>query len=81
MLSMWVTEKSDFVPGYFPNVARDGNWVRVLHYTQMIWPTTTDLGCGYAEGGGYGWLVCRYSPGGNRDGEPVGPLYRQPERG
>lgn len=81
MLGVWVTEKSDFVPGYFPNVARDGNLVRVLHYTQMIWPTTTDLGCGYVEGGGYGWLVCRYSPGGNRDGEPVGPLFRQPERG
>jgi hypothetical protein len=38
----------------------------------MIWPTTTDLGCGDAQGGGFDWLVCRYSPGGNKDGQPVG---------
>lgn len=80
MMERWVIEKRDFVPGYFPNVARDGNWLNVAHYTQMIWPTTTDIGCGYAIGGGYGWLVCRYSPGGNKDGKPVGLPY-MPERG
>lgn len=80
MMQSWTVEKRDFVPGYFPNVARDGNWMNVAHYTQMIWPTTTDIGCGYAIGGGYGWLVCRYSPGGNKDGKPVGLRY-VPERG
>lgn len=72
MMQSWTVEKRDFRPGYFPNVAIDGNWLDVAHYTQMIWPTTTDLGCGYAMGGGFGWLVCRYSPGGNKDGQPVG---------
>jgi hypothetical protein len=81
MMQSWTVEKRDFVPGYFPNVARDGNWMNVAHYTQMIWPTTTDIGCGYAIGGGYGWLVCRYSPGGNKDGKPVGIPYPTPERG
>jgi hypothetical protein len=38
----------------------------------MIWPTTTDIGCGMDTGGGFNWLVCRYSPGGNKDGKPVG---------
>lgn len=80
MMQTWTMEKHDFTPGYYPNVARDGNWLNVSHYTQMIWPTTTDIGCGYAEGGGYGWLVCRYSPGGNKDGKPVGLPY-MPERG
>ena len=59
MMQSWTMEKRDFAPGYFPNVARDGDWMNVAHYTQMIWPTTTYIGCGYAEGGGYGWLVCR----------------------
>ena len=81
MMQSWTAEKRDFVPGYFPNVARDGMWMNVAHYTQMIWPTTTDIGCGYAEGGGYGWLVCRYSPGGNKDGKPVGIRLAGPERG
>jgi Cysteine-rich secretory protein family len=81
MLHDWIGEKRDFVAGYYPNVARDGNWMNVSHYTQMIWPTTTDMGCGYAEGGGFGWLVCRYSPGGNKDGKPVGIASPQPERG
>ncbi len=72
LLNNWIREKQDFTPGLFPDVARDGNWLNVAHYTQMIWPTTTDLGCGEAAGGGYKWLVCRYSPGGNKDGKPVG---------
>lgn len=81
MMQSWTVEKRDFVPGFYPNVARDGNWLNVSHYSQMIWPTTTDIGCGYAEGGGYGWLVCRYSPGGNKDGKPVGMPSGLPERG
>jgi uncharacterized protein YkwD len=81
MMQSWTMEKRDFMPGYYPNVARDGNWLNVSHYTAMIWPTTTDLGCGYAEGGGFGWLVCYYSPGGNKDGKPVGITYPLPERG
>jgi hypothetical protein len=68
----WVEEKSDFMPGLFPDVARDGNWLHVAHYTQLIWAATTDVGCGMARGGGFDWFVCRYSPGGNKDGKPVG---------
>lgn len=81
MMQSWAIEKQDFVAGYYPNVARDGNWLRVSHYTQMIWLTTTAIGCGSAEGGGYIWLVCRYSPGGNTDGRPVGIPNPTPERG
>lgn len=80
MIQVWTGEKRYFHAGYFPNVC-NGDWTQCAHYTQTIWPTTTDLGCGMAPGGGFNWLVCRYSPGGNKDGEPVGrPAYR-PERG
>jgi hypothetical protein len=81
MMQSWTIEKRDFVPGYYPNVARDGNWLNVSHYTQMIWSTTTDIGCGIAQGGGFKWLVCRYSPGGNKDGKPVGIPNPMPEHG
>jgi hypothetical protein len=81
MMQSWTTEKGDFVAGYYPNVARDANWVNVSHFTQMIWPVTTDIGCGMAEGRGFLWLDCRYSPGGNKDGKPVGLPYLMPERG
>jgi hypothetical protein len=72
MVQDWTKEKVNFVPGTFPDVARDGNWMNVAHYTQMIWPTTTEVGCGQATGGGFNWFVCRYTPGGNKDGKPVG---------
>ena len=71
MLNNWVREKRNFHAGIFPNVCT-GDWSQCAHYTQMIWPTTTDVGCGEASGSGHKWLVCRYSPGGNRDGQPVG---------
>lgn len=81
LIRNWVSEKRYFHPGTFPNVCT-GDWPQCAHYTQIIWPTTTYLGCGMATGSGYEWLVCRYSPGGNKDGEPVGrPVSGVPERG
>lgn len=69
----WAGEKADFVPGTFPNVCRSGGMCDgVLHITQMIWPTTTALGCGKAIGQGYQFVVCYYNPGGNKDGKIVG---------
>ncbi|KAG7450332.1 PR-1-like protein [Guyanagaster necrorhizus] len=46
------------------------------HFTQMVWKSTTELGCGYAKcsniysdyGGGV-LYVCNYNPAGNIDGE------------
>lgn len=79
MMGNWLKEKRNFTPGTFPNVSRTGNWYDVGHYSQMIWPSTTDIGCGIAQGRRSKWLVCRYSPGGNKDGKPVGmAVYRAP---
>ena len=72
MMRNWLREKQNFVAGTYPDVSRTGRWNDVSHYSQMIWPETTDLGCGMATGSGYQWLVCRYSPGGNKEGKPVG---------
>jgi hypothetical protein len=71
MMERWTYERTHYVPGLFPNVSDTGNWMDVAHWTQMVWGTTTDVGCGSAPGGGFNWLVCRYNPGGNKDGKPV----------
>jgi hypothetical protein len=78
MVGAWASEKRMFFPGIFPNNSRTGNWMAVGHYTQMIWPNTTRVGCALASTPRTDYLVCRYSPAGNIDGRWVGP---QPERG
>ncbi|MEO8618528.1 MAG: CAP family protein [Sphingomicrobium sp.] len=64
----WSNERRLFRHGVFPANSRTGNWAAVGHLTQMVWPTTTRLGCGLASSPRWDVLVCRYSPPGNRDG-------------
>lgn len=64
----WLAEKRYFQRGVFPAISRTGNWADAGHYSQIIWPTTTRLGCGIADGRRMTFLVCRYAPAGNRDG-------------
>ena len=71
MIGSWASEKRWFRRGIFPNVSSTGRWSDVAHYTQIIWPTTTRVGCGIASGGGRDVLVCRYAMAGNIDGRRV----------
>ena len=71
MLQNWANERRLFRAGTFPNVSTTGNWADVGHYTQMIWRSTTSVGCGVQRGARVDVLVCRYSPAGNRDGRAV----------
>jgi hypothetical protein len=79
LMGSWLNERQYFQPGTFPNVSTTGDWYRVGHYSQMIWPTTTLIGCARGIGMGSSWLICRYDPGGNKDGKTVGipPLQTQ----
>jgi hypothetical protein len=71
MVAGWSSERRNFVPGVFPAVSRSGRWEDVGHYTQMVWPATTRLGCAVASNTTSDFLVCRYAAAGNIDGRPV----------
>jgi len=70
LVDMWSREKLLLQPGLFPAVSRTGNWADVAHYTQMVWPTTTRVGCAIYSAD-WDYLICRYSPPGNIDGKPI----------
>ncbi len=62
-IQSWYDEmdKYDFAAGRF--ISGTG------HFTQVIWRSTTEVGCGVATCGGEDMLVCNYSPPGNFRGE------------
>lgn len=70
LVGMWSGEKLLLQPGLFPAVSRTGQWEDVAHYTQMVWPTTTRVGCAIFAAD-WDYLICRYSPPGNIDGKPI----------
>ena len=66
MIGHWVEEGANYRAGRFPDrSSRTGRWWEVGHYTQIIWPTTTHVGCATASSRKDDYLVCRYLPAGN----------------
>jgi hypothetical protein len=68
MIGTMVAEERVFRPGTFPDVSTTGEWHDVAHYTQIVWPSTTHVGCAVASSTTTDYFVCRYSPTGNKDG-------------
>jgi len=68
MVGVMIDEARHFRPGAFPANSRTGNWLDVAHYTQIVWPTTTEVGCALASSATTDYFVCRYAPTGNKDG-------------
>lgn len=76
MVGVMVEEGRLFRQGVFPNVSRTGHWHDIGHYTQIVWPTTTEVGCGLASNATTDYFVCRYAPTGNKDGTALAPALR-----
>ncbi|XP_044009948.1 venom allergen 5-like [Aphidius gifuensis] len=72
LVTMWFNEVKNMDP---QNVKHHVDSDDTGHYTQLVWGTTTHIGCGvakYKEGMWYNtYLVCNYGPGGNLPGAPV----------
>jgi hypothetical protein len=68
MIGVMIAEAQNFRPGVFPDNSRTGEWHDVAHYTQIVWPTTTEVGCALASSPTTDYFVCRYAPTGNKDG-------------
>ena len=49
MLDFWLGERTHAKSGRFPDVSKTGNWMDVAHYTQIVWPTTKQVGCALAK--------------------------------
>jgi Cysteine-rich secretory protein family len=68
MVGFWVNEKKSFKYGVFPD-CRTNRTAVVGHYTQIVWKNTLSVGCALASNGKTDYMVCRYSPFGNVEGE------------
>ncbi len=73
MAQHWIDERSVFVDRPVPQSSTTGRFGDVGHYTQIIWPRTTRVGCAIAAGVRDEYLVCRYLPAGNVVGERAVP--------
>ena len=68
MVGVMIEEAGLFRPGAFPDNSVNGDWHAVAHYTQIVWPSTTEVGCAVASSPTTDYFVCRYAPTGNKDG-------------
>jgi len=67
-IGLWLGEKVYFKNGAYPNISTTGDVEDAGHYSQVVWRTTTQVGCGQATNGGKDYLVCQYRVGGNSNG-------------
>ncbi|MEH3122307.1 MAG: CAP domain-containing protein [Sphingomonas phyllosphaerae] len=68
MARYWIEERRNFRNRPSPGFSRTGRWQDAAHYAQIVWRTTTEVGCAVESGQTQDFLVCRYNPGGEMAG-------------
>jgi pathogenesis-related protein 1 len=62
VVEAWAAESAD----YSPDTGTCAPTRQCLHYTQIVWPATEEVGCGMAVCPALGQVwVCNYRPAGN----------------
>jgi len=69
MVGLWIDERRAFKNAPIPDASITGDFEDVGHYTQVIWRSTTEVGCAVRATRDDEILVCRYMEGGNVIGE------------
>ena len=69
MSQYWADERRFYKHGVFPDSSTTGDLDDVGHYTQMVWRSSTRVGCALVNGTADDFFVCRYGEGGNVMGE------------
>jgi hypothetical protein len=64
LLALWVDEKRQYAGGAI-DCANEESFSAYGHYTQMIWRSTSRIGCAMASNDRGQVLACRYWPAGN----------------
>jgi hypothetical protein len=70
-VNSWYAESSLYD---YNNAIASFNGGRVLHFTQLVWRGSQQVGCGVASCAGFNFYVCRYSPPGNFNAQNPGVL-------
>jgi hypothetical protein len=68
VVNSWASEKTYFIYGPFGDgSSTTGHWYDIGHYTQIVWSTTMQCGCGKATNvtQNVEYFVCQYYPHGN----------------
>ena len=65
MATEWLNEKQFFRVGEPVPKNCSESWQKCGHYSQMVWASTTQIGCGVASSEKTSYLVCQYNPAGN----------------
>lgn len=69
MFNLWLDEKQYFIASAPVPDNCTQTWDKCGHYSQIVWSTTTHIGCAAAASQTSDYVVCRYEPPGNIQGQ------------
>ncbi|XP_062586404.1 cysteine-rich venom protein kaouthin-2-like, partial [Saccostrea cucullata] len=72
VVKLWYDEEPDFTYG-----GNSNDYMKVGHYTQLVWAESYILGCGYSNCSGTHFYVCNYGPAGNSPSSRLGTPYEK----
>ena len=69
MFEMWLNEKQYYIESQPVPDNCSQSWDKCGHYIQIVWSQTTHIGCAAAASQTSDYVVCRYDPAGNIQGQ------------